>query len=497
MSRVAFVLVFIAAVFLCVPAFGQAKETVKIGDLKLTVENLEIKTGLEIVSKEKKDKASMPPLDLGWFDETGDTTRLMYIDWLDFGKKYVVLKYSLENEGEASPLYVSPTVRYDGVLKATDDADKVVRQARLIPEWRPDYCCEAGVMRIEKGKKVQDALIVELPEEKAKGVKVEVFGWTVFPELGGILRFEIPLEGGKLPFAGKVNLRYEPDKKDEKKLKSRGKVKFGRVQVEIEDVTAKNLNILDNDLKMVFTILEERTIIKLRLENSSSKPVKYSPILLQDTLPGIAIDHQGKWCGMVGITREAKLVECFDLKEEVPAKGEMTDYVILNPPAGAESIRLVLIAESLFPEQKGGGIMIFRIKYKDGQPSEVKSAVMKKSVNITDKTLVNMLEEGAKASEEGWDKKYSGLLVTGTGTIEDATYYEEDHITVMILSVTENSVSQTAYGYTIFMSGDHRSYKVKDKISFKAVLLSHTAEAGEWTYRNLVVYGTKLAKARK
>ncbi len=500
MRKAAFLLVVVCAVIVHLGAAAQEEKSVKLGKLKLTVESVELKTGLEVVLGEDKERRGFPRFDPRLLGEEVDSSSLSYVDWLSYAEKYFVLKFTLSNEGEGEPLYVSSTVRYDGVLKAMADGKTILKQARIYPDSRPDFCPNPGVVRIAKGKKVQDLLIIKAPAKGAKKIEVDVFVKTVLPDIGGTLKIEIPAADGKPGELGKLTLKYEPKKTQgkKKKFKAKGRVKFGRIQIDVLSVAEKNLNFYDEEAKMVYTGMEPRTVVTYKVKNSGSKPVKFMPVLLQEKLPGIAVDHQGKWCPMVGIGGKTKVVECFDLKKSIPAKGEITDYVVLNPPAGPESIRLVLIAEAIFPDMKSGsGIVIMRIKYKNNVPAEVKSSVMKRSITLNDKTLVGILEESGKASEEAWDKKYSGLLVNGAGTVLDVQYDDEDNISAVIIHVSENAVSQTRYRYTLFMSTDMRSYRPNDKISFKAIVLgSNVSKEDDLTERSLVVYGVQHAKGR-
>ncbi len=506
MKKAAFIIVVLLLLHFTVAAQqGQDKKevslAVKIGEVNLKIETIEVTTGLELVNPDKKDSKGVR-FDPRMFGLGSDSSGLSYIDWLNYGLNYIALKYTITNEGDGKPLYVSPTVRYDAVLKANSDAGKILSQARMFPDTRPKFCPTPAVFRLEKGKKVEDVFVIKAPVKEAKSVKVEVYMQSILPEVGGSLKFEVPMEQGKLGDLSKMKLDYEPKKQEEpKKVKRKGKAKFGKVAIELVDACSKNLNFLDEESGMVFTTPDAHTLITLKVTNKGSKPVNYNAVLLQDSIPGIAVDDQGKWCGMLSIVKKAKLLECYDLKKTIPAKGEVMDYVLLSASAGIQSLRLVLIADSLFTGMKAAkGVAMFMVKFKGNSVSEVRGGVMKKSITLKQKSLVKTLNQAEKVSKDVWDKKYAGLLVSGSGKVRGTQYYEQNDITLVVLDVLDVEDimgTSTCYCYLLLLSGNVARYKAKDQVAFKAIVIGNSVTKSGWIEKNLIVYGVTHAQSHR
>ncbi len=486
----------------------EEKRTVNVDGLVLKILEIQVRSGMEAFysdkefKKRKDDRKKMNPRQKKFIEEFEKEAKKEAektakkgepIDWIKQFSDYFRVKFSVSWEGDTNPVYVSSTVRFDSCFKASD-GKTALTQCRIPPDDRPSAWVQPGAFNLTKGRKFEDFLIFTAPQKNAKQVTVYLFMENFLLGCRDTVKITIPLSNGKPDVLDKVTASVEKDKAQAgKQFKIKGKANLGKLELQFVDICFKRVNYLTKGL--VFQSDDKRAIITIRIKNKDRKAIKYTPVLPMDALPGIAVDESGTNLPVMDLAEDVKLLDCPDLKDSIPGRGSILDYVVLGTSGGFDGMRLVLIPEVMFKNVKGAkGIVIIRVKLKENKPTEARLSVLKKSAKLKPAVLTSMLEPTGKNSGEAWDRKYCGLAVTGWGEIREVQYDKESSTSfVFIYSHTAGEDANTReYGYVLVMNNEAAPYKKGDKIQFKGVAVSHDKmDDGMYV---LVVYSIKHAK---
>lgn len=160
---------------------------------------------------------------------------------LFYSESYMVIKYRVDYTGKAPIKYISPIYRVGCTVKSSDGTD-ILQQAILTPDERPEKWLKTGLHILEKDKSIEDYFLIRIPCKDAKKVTSEIYVDQIFPGCEGIINMEIPVKKEAPLGLDKIKAAFKDTsnkEEDEKRYKKKGKIKLGKICIELDKVEVK------------------------------------------------------------------------------------------------------------------------------------------------------------------------------------------------------------------------------------------------------------------